>query len=798
MTINNITPDTTEFFTLETHPKRLVNSSSLSGFTGSLKVFPRGSVAEKEVQPLSLFLSTSFGDNTDVTQYINNAILSQLSGATNIQNQIDSYLSAVTSQSISARKQQTVEVLRFLPPPEFDDNTLRKSILINNIMPYYRNVYPSYHFAYTNYNSLNFFTGSNLPTDSVMLFPNSSSNTSVGWYAPTGSISFDFWINPRYQGEPNASFRAGTIMHLSSCYAVSLVTGSQKDQNGYPVGFRIMVQLSQSADIPPTNAAPGVYPNDLIFLSNDNSLIYNHWHHITFRWGTNQYNNGTGSFVIDGINSGIFNIPSASLCPFSLTSSDGQPDMLCVGNYYEGKNTGFDSQALFFTDAVSTSDGVMSLAPGEIEFSPGVFNFSHPLNAEVHELKVYSKYLNDIDLSILNSNGPQDLSYLLFYLPPFFTAESPFRAFSSDLGFGGVLISPFQQIDATTDQPYGVEMAYGIDGHYINLENFTKDFAQGVFPRLWNLTGSVIDGNQSTPQSANQYLYNTGSNVKRLWTILPNDNGLFYPNYNFLSGGSPLYDINTEILSITGSTDRYQNDLGSPDYGSILLRNMISTASIQGALTSGSTNLNGSPTPEQIGGEFSDDGTYTVLQRTMDNTSNQITFFDISNLYYGNKIKETSLILTDTSMTGTNGKISITLADDGNGNVYRANCFTSQSTWNSVGNIFYNEGLVMIKSPHLFFFGTDQWNLSFQGVQNIHTLTFNCMARPSQITSSSNPSYLPVSASTNANDTDQRFVLIDELLIHDQDLNVIGRTKLVQPIVKRTGDKILFKYKIDY
>ena len=68
-------------------------------------------------------------------------------------------------------------------------------------------------------------------------------------------------------------------MHLSSTFAISLVTGSRRDEFGYPSAFRIMLQLSHSADVSPSlvtynkNSSSGSrkddanYPNNLIFLS---------------------------------------------------------------------------------------------------------------------------------------------------------------------------------------------------------------------------------------------------------------------------------------------------------------------------------------------------------------------------------------------------------------------------------------------------------------------------------------------------------------------------------------------------
>jgi hypothetical protein len=103
-----------------------------------------------------------------------------------------------------------------------------------------------------------------------------------------------------------------------------------------------------------------------------------------------------------------------------------------------------------------------------------------------------------------------------------------------------------------------------------------------------------------------------------------------------------------------------------------------------------------------------------------------------------------------------------------------------------------------LKHPSLFFFGTDQFQLSFKGKQNTHILTYNLFKRPLTAVSSSNPNYLPVSASTDANDTDKRFVYITGINLHDDNLNVITRTSLAQPIVARTGEKFLFKVRMDF
>ena len=64
-------------------------------------------------------------------------------------------------------------------------------------MPFYRRSYDSMNWAYTNYHSLNFFTGSNVPSDSVLIYNAlSGSETAHGVgtnrYCPTTGFTFEF------------------------------------------------------------------------------------------------------------------------------------------------------------------------------------------------------------------------------------------------------------------------------------------------------------------------------------------------------------------------------------------------------------------------------------------------------------------------------------------------------------------------------------------------------------------------------------------------------------------------------
>ena len=193
-----------------------------------------------------------------------------------------------------------------------------------------------------------------------------------------------------------------------------------------------------------------------------------------------------------------------------------------------------------------------------------------------------------------------------------------------------------------------------------------------------------------------------------------------------------------------------------------------------------------------------------------DPSFNGVSIFTLSNLFYGKRIHPGTFSIKDENLSGSSNKISISLADDGSGGLYRNDCRTKRATWNTVGNIFYNEGIAIIKSPHLTLFGKDQFETSFSGSQNLHTMTVNIPARVAQLNSSSNPVAAgrvtghsgwipePVSSSLNVNDTDNEFVYITGLYLHDDNYNVIMRVNLAQPLMKRSTDAYFFRVRMDF
>ena len=591
MGIIRLADDNFETYGLLANPKRQYVSSS-EGITGSVKLFPDHSLrSTKELTSTFRYTSASFDDfNVELFRGEIAASASQYmdslgtDGLPRLHSKLVKYLELVNSQSSSPRFDKQQHVLRFNPGARFDSNFLRKNAVRKVLFPYYKNLYPTAQWAFTNYNTLNFVTGGNLNTESVLIYPASSGTlptNSNTLFAPSEKFTFDFWINPRYTTpDVNGNFHAGTILHMSSCYAISLITGSSYGLDGKSDGYRLVLQLSHSADVSPSLIDPATknnsraYPQDLAFVSRDNVLKKNSWHHVAIRWDS-QATGGTGSFHIDNVDQGTFSLNRKSAfrtAPLLPSDRYNPPDALFIGNYYEGTNYSSNRIIRFFNSGAHTAEGITMLDTGSQ--NPVAFSFRHPLNAEVSDLKIFDAYrTNAKTLEGSKAGVPLSEPNLLFYVPPFFTKDSRKRR---------VLQTPFYDSPGLrTEDPFNVAFSFGVGGLLINLENYTRDFITNQFPRLLNLTASRIDGTTTQATTANFYLYGTGSSRKRNLTILPCDNGNFIPNFSILSQepSQGIFNAASGTYS-TGSMrgtydDYFIDDFGNVDYSLVNISNMV-------------------------------------------------------------------------------------------------------------------------------------------------------------------------------------------------------------------------------
>jgi hypothetical protein len=372
-----------------------------------------------------------------------------------------------------------------------------------------------------------------------------------------------------------------------------------------------------------------------------------------------------------------------------------------------------------------------------------------------------------------------------------FTKESPVRE---------VFITPFQTDTISPNDAHNVSMSFGVGGHEVNVENFVREFVQGHYPTLHLLTGSEITWQVTDFEEANFLLYSTGSFRKRNLTVLPCDNGKFRPDYTLLLSGTF-----TNHPSENSEMSKYVNDFGNLDLSLVSLRDLLPTASLYPGLIASDSSLPSSISseiegagPDSLSSDSEVGSVLTIFQRQRDNTSNSVVFFDTSNLFYGGRIHPTSLEIIDPAMTGSGGKVSITLRDNGYGGLYRADALTAHAKWAGVGTALYEEGIAVVKSPLVFMMGKDQFEISMRGERQVHVMEIAVPCPAGQINSSSNPTFMPLTASDDPDERSVGPVIITGINLHDDNLNVVARVVLAQPVIKRDEDRYLFRMKVDW
>jgi hypothetical protein len=275
--------DAFDTFTVLARPDRSFTSSSILGIDGDVKVFKRLSSIEKD--------SSVFNDVNFIEQSPEGYLLDTLrvsSQSSNFYDNLEKYVESVNESPIDPRFQKSVEVIRFEPSFKLTSDTLRKNVIKNIVLPHYKIAFPNIGWGYTNYCDLHFPKDIG-PTSASIIYPNpKDGNKPV--YSPDQDFTIEFYVKPSYS---ETNYAAGTIMHMSSCFAISLVSGSVTNHLGEAERFRILLQLTHSADTNPNTidtSSLGSSPLEYAFLSDDLIIKRNNWHHISLAWSPNKNN----------------------------------------------------------------------------------------------------------------------------------------------------------------------------------------------------------------------------------------------------------------------------------------------------------------------------------------------------------------------------------------------------------------------------------------------------------------------------------------------------------------------------
>lgn len=211
-----------------------------------------------------------------------------------------------------------------------------------------------------------------------------------------------------------------------------------------------------------------------------------------------------------------------------------------------------------------------------------------------------------------------------------------------------------------------------------------------------------------------------------------------------------------------------------------------------------------------------DNHTFITYKKLIPNTIDELMVVNIPSLYYGKQIATGSVLLECNSYLSSS--IHRYIKDDGRGGLYISGsiCSSSLATqetydgvkWNKVGNVFYSEGLMVLKDPSILDFGsnnstsqkqTELFNVTFKGINNIPTNVFMCRANVAEANASNNPTFSTFNSGTGNFDIirEDNTTYITAVGLYDKYRNLVAVAKLASPVRKREKDKITIRLHFD-
>ncbi len=178
-----------------------------------------------------------------------------------------------------------------------------------------------------------------------------------------------------------------------------------------------------------------------------------------------------------------------------------------------------------------------------------------------------------------------------------------------------------------------------------------------------------------------------------------------------------------------------------------------------------------------------------------------LKLFSIPRAMYGRQVKPGSVTILDNTHTLTTG--SRTLLDDGRGSLY-----PSGSIETKVGNVFYNEGIIVITDQNYVAMGdsavssstpTDVVGLSFRSTQLTPTQVLMCRAGGVDANCSNNPTFSTTDEhGRRVSRLSDRTTYITRVALYDRRRRLVGVAKVAQPIRKQEGRRVNVRIRLDY
>ena len=651
---------------------------------------------------------------------------------------------------------------------------------------------------------------------------NQNDRYAIDW--SSDEVTFEFWIKPCSE-----QTEVGTIVSLRNNFALTLIPDVTSISDGIYQNFMIGIHAQENVvhgsaptigdvhlggAVNPSNVVNNLgVPNGGVYVTGS-VLKLGHWQHVAIRYSPN-FNNGLLNIYVDSVSitggnvDGLYNGSTRTAGLFDTQNTATAGSALLVGGWPSTINEDAAWGEYSDTQEVRPQSGgvnVFSDDPQGFAVAP-----QDVLKSELKELRIWSETKTESELLANKHVSLKDTSELRVYIPFFFDPRedtpqwkrlkhTPFLANpkTPDEFYGGGTSDALTSSDVNFNPvPYCTNNAHVVGMPFVNVHSHLREYVGGSYPVIYrhrdysNPSGSPYPTINSSNYSNSKLSYFTNHWKSFNWLrainsmILPSDCERFDAKYDLVGDGAHNY-LEKDYLSLEGS------GVGSTSNPAEIATFFDDEVfAIQDVLVKIDPKLN------TFRGTVPQFGTEALVAENKlgkkDFLSPLSTTIAVPQIYYGNRIHPDSIELK--FVLNEDGK-EITVVDF-EGTLYRKDLSISNIA-SKVGHVDYGNGLICIFSPLLTSLGIENFDLKFKGEKNLHVMQLDIPCSSGVANKSQHPSYKKLRPSANANETESNLTYISSIYLHDENLNVIGKVNLAQPVQKREEDSFIFRVKVDF
>lgn len=601
------------------------------------------------------------------------------------------------------------------------------------------------------------------PSDGTMLPALHYDNDSnVYGLENTDGFTIDCWIKPS-----PTQIDIGTIVHLEGNYALTLEPHADSVVDGVPQYYRVSWHWNTNAGDSAAAGTPDVSSNYL--------LRQGQWHRVTIRW-SQDFNNGKFDIWIDD----VMDVEDKNYSPANISSGN---TVLTIGCWNEDSTN--DTRTLLDGYA-ETQSQIWHNGTALNSYGDGkTISTSLQLNSMLGSLNCYNTALTQLELREENESQSMDPErYLWRFTWQYDTSDNVktwHKLYFKGDGSKGNLDSFYKEglvevldEEISRNTPYSVNAGHITGMPLVHVHGFCEEKVQGQYPVI---TGYPAIADITDTDAYPEYDGMTPASDRINYFI---DH---WKKWHWLRSMNTLLSHSDEPYQRRGIIEYSGANIGNLDEDKSLAHfydDEKYTLSDETLAAAGSGLTQDSYATSAIKGSLSDSDFLPPFS----------TIINIPVIYYGMRIKERSLVLewSDES-TGKSYQLI-----DKAGILYHGMLGMN----NKVGHIDYENGLVCIFSPLLSTACLDNFSIAFDGEKDLNVMQFDLQMGKRSGTVSSNKSYKPLRPSSEANDNEAGVIGVSDVYIHDENLNILAKARLANPILKRANDSFLFRLRLDF